>query len=72
MDLFQAWFFGDWRSRMFMERTPVAGELQLFVNIDVLISEDFATPVAQVTQKYRTGTLTITYKRRPARQRVAI
>jgi hypothetical protein len=49
VDLFQAWFFGDWRSRMSMERTPVAGELQLFVNIDVLISEDFATPVAQVT-----------------------
>jgi hypothetical protein len=49
VDLFQAWFFGDWRSRMSMERTPVARELQLFVNIDVLISEDFATPVAQVT-----------------------
>ena len=40
VDLFQAWFFGDWRGRMFMERTPVTGELELLVNIDVLISED--------------------------------
>jgi hypothetical protein len=40
VDLFQAWLFWDWRSRMFVERTPVTGELQLFVNIDVLISED--------------------------------
>jgi hypothetical protein len=40
----QAWLFGDWRGCMFMERTPVTGELELLVNIDVLISEDFGTP----------------------------
>ena len=40
VDLFQAWLFGDWRSRMFVKRTPMTGELQLLVNIDVLISED--------------------------------
>jgi hypothetical protein len=40
VDLFQAWLFWDWRGRMFMEWTPVTGELELLVNIDVLISED--------------------------------
>jgi hypothetical protein len=40
VDLFQAWLFWDWRSRMFVERTPVTGEAQLLMNVDVLISED--------------------------------
>jgi hypothetical protein len=45
MHLFQTWLFWDWCSGMFVERTPVTGELQLFMNIDALISEDLH-PVA--------------------------
>jgi hypothetical protein len=40
VDHFQAWLFWDRRSRMFVEWTPVTGEAQLLMNIDVLISED--------------------------------
>jgi hypothetical protein len=70
VDLFQAWLLWDWRSRMFVERTPVTGELQLFVNIDVLISEDLRPGCSGDTEVQ--GPWTITHKRRPARQRVAI
>lgn len=41
VNVFQAWLFWDRRGCMFMERTPVSGELELLANIDVLISDDF-------------------------------
>ena len=38
--LFQAWLFRDRCRRVFVKRSPVTGEVQLLVNIEVLISED--------------------------------
>jgi hypothetical protein len=40
VDLFQAWLSRDRCSRMFVERAPVTGEIQLLMNVDALISED--------------------------------
>jgi hypothetical protein len=40
VDLFQTWLFRDRCRRMFVERTPVTGEVQLLMDIEVLISKD--------------------------------
>ena len=40
VDFFQAWFFWDGGCCVFVERAPIAREVQLLVNIDILIPED--------------------------------
>lgn len=43
MNFFEAGFPRDWSSRVFMQLSPVTAELELFVNVDRLIPENFAT-----------------------------
>jgi hypothetical protein len=41
VDFFQTWFLRDGGRRVFVQWAPVATEVKLLVDIDVLIPEDF-------------------------------
>jgi hypothetical protein len=40
VDLFQAWLFRNGGGRVSVEWAPVAGEVQLLMDIDVLVAEN--------------------------------
>ena len=44
VDLIQTWLLWNGGRRVFVERAPVAGEVQLFIYIHVLISKDLRRP----------------------------